>query len=171
MFKIIAVRRGSGINHSGWTALFMLSVFCCTLNALLCCQPHIYGIVRPPPLLVSRHVVGTGQERGGIVTTLRNAGTSSSLTVAYLDTIPWYLRLYLHIFRWVGPNTRHHSLVPAPLPTHSQVGSPLPGGWGVLEILPQCSGFVFDPYSLAFYIRIGISNVDLYSRKTGGRVS
>ena len=140
MFKIIAVRRGCGINHSGWTALFMLSVFCFTLlNALLCCQPHIYGIVRPPPLLVSRHVVGTGQERGGIVTTLRNAGTSSSLTVAYLDTIPWYLRLYLHTLRWVGPNTGHHSLVPAPLPTvhtlrwvgpntghHSLVPAPLP---------------------------------------------
>ena len=59
---------------------------------------HIYGIVPSPPLLVSRHVVGTGQERGGIVTTIRNS-CASPLTAVYLDLVPWYLRLYLHTLR------------------------------------------------------------------------
>jgi len=61
-------------------------------------EPYIYGIVRSPPLLVSRHVVGTGQEKGGIVTTIRNS-CSSPLTAVYLDIIPWYLRVYLHTLR------------------------------------------------------------------------
>jgi len=58
-------------------------------------KPHIYGIVRSPPVLISRHVVGTGQERGGIVTTIRNT-CSTPLTAVYLDLVPWFLRLYLH---------------------------------------------------------------------------
>jgi len=61
-------------------------------------KPHIYGIVRSPSLLISRHVVGTGQEKGGIVTTIRNS-CSSPVTGVYLDVIPWYLRVYLHTLR------------------------------------------------------------------------
>lgn len=61
-------------------------------------KPHIYGIVRAPPVLIYRHVVGTGQERGGIVTTIKNS-CSSTLTAVYLDLLPWYLRIYLHTLR------------------------------------------------------------------------
>jgi len=61
-------------------------------------KPHIYGIVKSPPVQISRHVVGTGQERGGIVTTIRNRCTST-LTGVYLDLLPWYLRVYLHTLR------------------------------------------------------------------------
>jgi len=61
-------------------------------------KPFVYGIVKSPPVLISRHVVGTGQEKGGIVTTIRNS-CSSSLNAVYLDLIPWYLRVYLHTLR------------------------------------------------------------------------
>jgi len=54
-----------------------------------------YGIVHIPVLTVNRYLIGTGQERGGIRTNIRNAG-NSPLTVVYLDVVPWYLRLYLH---------------------------------------------------------------------------
>jgi len=61
-------------------------------------KAHIHGIVRAPPVLLSRHIVGTGQERGGIVATIKNS-CSQGITVAYLETIPWYLRVYLHTLR------------------------------------------------------------------------
>jgi len=54
-----------------------------------------YGIVHIPTLTVNRYLIGTGQERGGIRTNIRNAG-HSPLTVVFLDVVPWYLRLYLH---------------------------------------------------------------------------
>ena len=43
----------------------------------------------------ARYQSGTGQERGGITTELRNSGTSP-LTVVHLEVVPWYLRLFLH---------------------------------------------------------------------------
>jgi len=58
-------------------------------------KPHTYGIVHSPVVTVTRHLVGTGQERGAIRADIRNTG-GSPLTVVYLDTLPWYLRLYLH---------------------------------------------------------------------------
>jgi len=61
-------------------------------------KPHIYGNIPPPVLSVSRHVVGTGNERGGIVSTITNTGPDS-LHIVYLDTIPWFLRLYLHTMK------------------------------------------------------------------------
>ncbi|XP_023323309.1 GPI transamidase component PIG-T-like [Eurytemora carolleeae] len=61
-------------------------------------KAHIYGVVRSLPVQVSRHVVGTGQERGGIVTTIKNT-CSTPLTGVYLDLVPWYIRVYLHTLR------------------------------------------------------------------------
>jgi len=56
---------------------------------------HVYGMSRSPVLTAARFQSGTGQERGGIVTELRNTGTQDR-TVVYLEVVPWYLRLYLH---------------------------------------------------------------------------
>jgi len=61
-------------------------------------KPLIYGVVPSPVLTVSRHVVGTGQERGGIVANIIHTGRDH-INVVYLDVIPWYLRLYLHTLR------------------------------------------------------------------------
>ena len=46
----------------------------------------------------SRHQTGYGQERGGIVTTIRNSG-GKELKVVLLDIIPWFLRVYLHTLK------------------------------------------------------------------------
>lgn len=56
---------------------------------------HVWGMARSPVLTVTRYQSGTGQERGGITTELRNSGTSP-LTVVHLEVVPWYLRLFLH---------------------------------------------------------------------------
>ena len=66
-------------------------------------QPLIYGVVPSPVLTVSRHVVGTGQERGGIVANIIHTGRDH-INVVYLDVIPWYLRLYLHTLRYSKMN-------------------------------------------------------------------
>ena len=49
-------------------------------------------------LSASRHQTGYGQERGGIVTTIKNSG-SKDLKVVFLDVIPWFLRVYLHTLK------------------------------------------------------------------------
>ncbi|CAL4067538.1 unnamed protein product, partial [Meganyctiphanes norvegica] len=56
---------------------------------------HIYGRIPSPPLHVSRFITGYGQEGGSITVKLSNQG-SKSLSVVYLEVVPWYLRLYLH---------------------------------------------------------------------------
>jgi len=59
-----------------------------------------YGLVHSAPLSVARHLAGTGQERGKVVAHLRNSG-GQELTVAYLEVLPWFLRLYLHTLKVV----------------------------------------------------------------------
>ena len=49
-------------------------------------------------LSASRHQTGYGQERGGIVTTIKNSGIKN-LKVVFLDIIPWFLRVYLHTLK------------------------------------------------------------------------
>ncbi|XP_072169564.1 GPI transamidase component PIG-T-like [Diadema setosum] len=61
-------------------------------------QPLRYGSVAPPPLLAYRYLSGYGQEKGGISCLLRNQLTTP-LKVIYTETIPWYMRLYLHTLK------------------------------------------------------------------------
>ncbi|KAK8724282.1 hypothetical protein OTU49_011318, partial [Cherax quadricarinatus] len=56
---------------------------------------HIYGIIPSPHLHVSRFITGYGQEGGSITVKFTNSG-STSLSVVYLEVLPWYLRLFLH---------------------------------------------------------------------------
>ena len=49
-------------------------------------------------LSASRHQTGYGQERGGIVTTIKNSGVKD-LKVVFLDIVPWFLRVYLHTLK------------------------------------------------------------------------
>ena len=53
------------------------------------------GRLSQPPLLAYRYLSGYGQERGGISCLLRN-NLQQPLRVIYTETIPWYMRLYLH---------------------------------------------------------------------------
>lgn len=56
---------------------------------------HIYGFITSPVLHVSRFITGYGQESGSITVKFTNTG-SETLTLVYLEVLPWYLRLFLH---------------------------------------------------------------------------
>lgn len=52
-------------------------------------------ISQPPPLYVKRFLLGTGKERGQIVTQITNSHWAS-LSVVVLENIPWFVPVYLH---------------------------------------------------------------------------
>jgi phosphatidylinositol glycan class T len=49
----------------------------------------------PPELLVSRHLVGSGHDWGGLATEITNSAPHT-VEVLYLEMVPWFFRLYLH---------------------------------------------------------------------------
>ena len=49
-----------------------------------------------PPLYASRSFTGHGQERGGVQTLLTNPSTTSSISFIYFETLPWFMKPYLH---------------------------------------------------------------------------
>ena len=50
-----------------------------------------------PGIVAHRYFTGYGQERGGLSIEIRN-NNSEDVESIYLDTLPWYLKLYLHTF-------------------------------------------------------------------------
>ncbi|KAG0278494.1 hypothetical protein BGZ95_003862 [Linnemannia exigua] len=50
-----------------------------------------------PGIVAHRYFTGFGQERGGLAIEIRN-NNSQDIEAIYLDTVPWYLKLYLHTF-------------------------------------------------------------------------
>lgn len=51
-----------------------------------------------PPLTVSRWLTGHGQERGGLQVHLKNT-SPESLEIVYLESLPWFMKPYLHTLR------------------------------------------------------------------------
>lgn len=49
----------------------------------------------PPVLMLSHHVVGSGQEWGGLTVEFTNHAPHT-VEVLYLEMVPWFFRLYLH---------------------------------------------------------------------------
>ena len=49
-----------------------------------------------PPLYASRSFTGHGQERGGVQTLLTNPSTTSPISFIYFETLPWFMKPYLH---------------------------------------------------------------------------
>ncbi|KAG1560200.1 hypothetical protein G6F49_002903 [Rhizopus delemar] len=47
-------------------------------------------------IYVSRYLTEYGQERGGLKVTIYNRHKTDSVPIVYYDSIPWYLKLYLH---------------------------------------------------------------------------
>jgi phosphatidylinositol glycan class T len=52
--------------------------------------------LEPPLLHAERSVTGHGQERGGIRTILRNPSSTRTLDFVYFETLPWFMRPYIH---------------------------------------------------------------------------
>ncbi|PHZ16015.1 Gpi16 subunit, GPI transamidase component [Rhizopus microsporus ATCC 52813] len=52
-----------------------------------------------PVIYAQRYFTGYGQERGGLKITMYNRHKTESVPVIYYDSIPWYLKLYMHTFK------------------------------------------------------------------------
>ena len=62
--------------------------------------------LKPPRLTASRSINGYGQERGSVQATISNPSQTEDIQVVYLESLPWYMKPYLHTLR--------ASLSPAP---------------------------------------------------------
>lgn len=63
-------------------------------------QKMTSGLVRPEPLVfAARSINGHGQERGSVQSTLRNPSLSHPVEIIYLESLPWYMKPYLHTLR------------------------------------------------------------------------
>jgi phosphatidylinositol glycan class T len=51
---------------------------------------------KPSQLYATRFITGHGQERGGIEAVLTNLSPDNSVDVVYLESIPWFMKPYLH---------------------------------------------------------------------------
>lgn len=58
------------------------------------------GLVRPDPsLFAARTINGHGQERGSTQSIIRNPSTTDSVEFVYLESLPWFMKPYLHTLR------------------------------------------------------------------------
>ncbi|KAL5118633.1 Subunit of the glycosylphosphatidylinositol transamidase complex-like protein [Pleosporales sp. CAS-2024a] len=58
------------------------------------------GLVLPdPPLFAARTINGHGQERGSTQSVIRNPSTTESVEFVYLESLPWFMKPYLHTLR------------------------------------------------------------------------
>ena len=66
-----------------------------------------------PPLHAFRGITGHGQERGGIEAVLSNP-SSQSVSLVYLESLPWFMKPYLHTLSAVisGPSNSHQGFQP-----------------------------------------------------------
>ena len=58
--------------------------------------PQTFNNISRPLLYASRSFTGHGQERGGVQTLLTNPSTTSSIEFVYFETLPWFMKPYLH---------------------------------------------------------------------------
>lgn len=58
--------------------------------------PQTFNNVSQPPLYASRSFTGHGQERGGVQTLLTNPSITSAIEFVYFETLPWFMKPYLH---------------------------------------------------------------------------
>ena len=58
--------------------------------------PQTFNPISQPLLYASRTFTGHGQERGGVQTLLTNPSTTSSIEFVYFETLPWFMKPYLH---------------------------------------------------------------------------
>ncbi|KZF21062.1 GPI transamidase component Gpi16 [Xylona heveae TC161] len=52
-----------------------------------------------PPLYAERSFTGYGQERGGVQTLLTNPSQTDSIEFIYLESLPWFMKPYLHTLK------------------------------------------------------------------------
>ncbi|KAA8899129.1 hypothetical protein TRICI_006399 [Trichomonascus ciferrii] len=52
--------------------------------------------IETPPVLVERAFTGYGQDKGGMRTVFENPSNDREVKFVYFETLPWYMRVYLH---------------------------------------------------------------------------
>ena len=52
-----------------------------------------------PLLYAERSFIGYGQERGGVQAILTNPSTTESVDFVYMESLPWFMKLYLHTLK------------------------------------------------------------------------
>jgi phosphatidylinositol glycan class T len=63
-------------------------------------QQMTTGLVRSdPPIFAARTINGHGQERGSTQSVLRNPSTTEAVEIVYLESLPWFMKPYLHTLR------------------------------------------------------------------------
>jgi phosphatidylinositol glycan class T len=55
--------------------------------------------LQQPRLYASRSITGYGQERGGVLAVITNPSPTESIDLVYLESLPWYMKPYLHTLR------------------------------------------------------------------------
>ncbi|ORY00164.1 GPI transamidase component GPI16 precursor [Clohesyomyces aquaticus] len=56
-------------------------------------------ILATPPLFAARSINGHGQERGSIQAIIRNPSATDAVEFVYLESLPWFMKPYLHTLR------------------------------------------------------------------------
>ncbi|MCJ1430874.1 Subunit of the glycosylphosphatidylinositol transamidase complex-like protein [Xylographa pallens] len=56
-----------------------------------------------PPLYAERSITGHGQERGGVQTLLTNPSPDTPVEFVYLESLPWFMKPYLHTLKVLLP--------------------------------------------------------------------
>jgi phosphatidylinositol glycan class T len=63
-------------------------------------QKMTTGLVRPnPPVFAARSINGHGQERGSTQAIIKNPSTTEAVEIVYLESLPWFMKPYLHTLR------------------------------------------------------------------------
>ena len=52
--------------------------------------------IQSPPVFLERSFTGYGQDRGGLRSVFTNPSENEEVRFVYFETLPWYMRLYLH---------------------------------------------------------------------------
>lgn len=70
------------------------------LDLVLPEQQMTTGLVLPdPPLFAARTINGHGQERGSAQSVIRNPSSTEAVEFVYLESLPWFMKPYLHTLR------------------------------------------------------------------------
>ena len=79
--------------------------------------PQTFNSHPAPPLYASRSITGHGQERGGIKSLLTNPSPHDPVTFVYFESLPWFMKPYLHTLtaRLSPSNSTSASASPHPI--------------------------------------------------------
>lgn len=67
--------------------------------------------ITTPPVYVERSFTGYGSDRGGMRSVFTNPSLTESVRFVYFETLPWYMRLYLHTLnvQYVSSDSTHEA--------------------------------------------------------------